>query len=74
MTDKCISIYRRLRQENCLKFEISLGYIVISKPAWVTMGDPILKNLLSLGNAITDLFSSLCFLSFYPASILNSNK
>lgn len=65
-------------QKNCSKFEASLGYTMISKPAWAPMLRPYcLQNMLSLGNAITDLFSSLCFLSlfkFYAASILNSKQ
>jgi hypothetical protein len=28
--------YERLRQEDCQEFEVDLGYIVNSEPAWTT--------------------------------------
>lgn len=29
-----IPVYKRLRQEDCPKFKVDLGYIVNSEPAW----------------------------------------
>lgn len=50
---------RRLRQEDCCVFKISLGYTVNLRPAWVTELSPFL----SLSKKGKRLFCCCCFVS-----------
>jgi hypothetical protein len=39
-----IPALRRQRQADLYEFEVSLGYIVSSRPAWTTRRKPVWKN------------------------------
>lgn len=44
VSSTCSSAFRRLRQEDCFEFKISLGYRASLRPSWTMEKDPIPKN------------------------------